>query len=97
MRLEELGTGCLYCHAPGAQLDHVVPLAKGGAHAIWNLVPACINCNMGKRASNPLTWAERRGVPPRTMALIVDIVRRHQRGLVPIDLEKLGVEFEEPK
>ena len=80
MRLEELGRRCLYCLEPAVHLDHVVPLAKGGAHAVWNLVPACLNCNMGKRASNPLTWAERHGVSERSRQLIADIVRRHQDG-----------------
>lgn len=78
MRLEELGRRCLYCLEPASHLDHVVPLAKGGRHAIWNLVPACIDCNMGKRASHPLTWAQRRGVRPEALGLIVDILNRHR-------------------
>lgn len=79
MRLEELGRNCIYCGAPGAQLDHVVPLAKGGAHAVWNLVPACLQCNYGKRASNPRTWAERHGVSERAQEVIAEILRRHEK------------------
>lgn len=45
---------CYYCRKPftaerKATLDHVIPLAKGGAHDISNLVLACRPCNAGKR------------------------------------------------
>jgi 5-methylcytosine-specific restriction endonuclease McrA len=40
---------CVYCAAPldfdYATLDHVQPLAHGGAHAPGNLVLACARCN----------------------------------------------------
>lgn len=40
---------CVYCAAPldfdFATLDHVHPLAHGGAHAPGNLVLACARCN----------------------------------------------------
>jgi 5-methylcytosine-specific restriction endonuclease McrA len=39
---------CLYCGKKGGTVDHVVPLALGGAHAPWNLVPACLSCNSSK-------------------------------------------------
>jgi len=34
-------------------LDHVVPIAKGGSHAAYNLVSACSVCNLSKGAKMP--------------------------------------------
>lgn len=41
---------CAYCGAQNVKLtmDHVVPLAKGGAHSPGNVVPACGPCNSAK-------------------------------------------------
>tara|TARA_B100000408_G_scaffold117945_1_gene96235 strand:- start:1022 stop:1561 length:540 start_codon:yes stop_codon:yes gene_type:complete len=43
---------CVYCGAEGKnaelQIDHVVPVAKGGSHHIANLVAACRSCNQSK-------------------------------------------------
>lgn len=36
------------CHA-----DHVVPLAKGGPHALENLAVSCPTCNLRKKAKEP--------------------------------------------
>lgn len=48
---------CRYCGAaaPDAPLtvDHVVPVALGGADEPGNLVTACRDCNAGKSASSP--------------------------------------------
>ena len=47
--LRDCGRRCVYCAAPldyeHATLDHVHPLAKGGAHAPGNVVAACPPCN----------------------------------------------------
>lgn len=45
---------CAYCGADGGQIDHGIPLAMGGLHALDNLVPACKPCNSRKRIS--LSW-----------------------------------------
>lgn|SRR5690554_3650112 len=46
---------CAYCGAEGKdvelQIDHIVPVAKGGSHHISNLVTACMACNQSKGAS----------------------------------------------
>ena len=43
---------CRYCgrHAPDVELevDHVVPVAKGGTNEFFNLVTSCYECNHGK-------------------------------------------------
>lgn len=48
---------CRYCgaSAPAAPLtvDHVIPVALGGADDPSNLVTACRDCNAGKSASSP--------------------------------------------
>ncbi len=47
--LRDCGRRCVYCAAPldyeHATLDHVQPLAKGGADAPGNVVAACPPCN----------------------------------------------------
>lgn len=44
---------CQYCGAKAPEvileIDHVVPVSKGGDNAIENLVAACKECNRGKR------------------------------------------------
>lgn len=42
---------CHYCGAPATTVDHVVPLASGGTHAVINTVPACRPCNEQKGQS----------------------------------------------
>ncbi len=45
---------CVYCGAKTKlTLDHVVPLSRGGIHALENLVGACFSCNSSK--GNKLT------------------------------------------
>lgn len=45
---------CQYCGKSGCKLevDHVVPVSKGGADTIENLRTACFDCNRGKSASS---------------------------------------------
>ncbi|MFF1597715.1 HNH endonuclease [Streptomyces mirabilis] len=50
-------SGCAYCDEPATALDHVTPIAKGGADAEWNLVPACTSCNSSKGAKTLAEWA----------------------------------------
>ena len=40
---------CFYCGSTQSiQIDHVVPLVRGGTHSIGNLVAACASCNNQK-------------------------------------------------
>ena len=47
--MRDCGHRCVYCATPldyaRATLDHVYPLAKGGAHVAGNVVAACPGCN----------------------------------------------------
>lgn len=55
--LDRLGRRCVYCRGPYEHLDHVMPLSRGGAHALSNLVPACKSCNLRKHNKLPHVWA----------------------------------------
>jgi 5-methylcytosine-specific restriction endonuclease McrA len=49
--------GCAYCGAHGdMHMDHFIPLAGGGTHALGNLVPACPSCNYSKTDHDPEQW-----------------------------------------
>lgn len=58
-KVEELGWRCAYCGSPvnekAAQSehkltpDHVIPRSRGGEDKLWNLVPACLRCNLLKK------------------------------------------------
>lgn len=54
-RIAFYGNRCWMCGAPAATVDHVKPLAKGGAHMLCNLRPACTECNSRKGAQWPYT------------------------------------------
>lgn len=49
---------CAYCGQPceKPERDHFVPIARGGAHAEYNLVPACHKCNSSKAAADPFAF-----------------------------------------
>ncbi|GAA6619222.1 HNH endonuclease [Scytonema sp. NUACC26] len=48
---------CAYCgKATQCQLDHFVPVCKGGADSIDNLIPACPSCNLSKNSQDASAW-----------------------------------------
>lgn len=58
LRLAEFGGLCAYCLTrEGREMDHVVPLSRGGTHTIDNAVPACRVCNATKSAKSMLECA----------------------------------------
>lgn len=54
---------CAYCGevADPLHMDHVVPLARGGRHAISNVLPACQSCNQRKHSMFLVVFRYRRG------------------------------------
>jgi len=58
--IRDCGRRCVYCAAPldyaHATLDHVYPLAKGGAHTPGNVVAACPSCNRLKADLLPVEF-----------------------------------------
>ena len=52
---------CAYCGLPPdknnpLQIDHMIPLSKGGLHVMSNLLPACRSCNLKKFNMDWLGW-----------------------------------------
>lgn len=56
------GGCCAYCGTAvvAPEMDHVVPLSKGGRHAVGNVLPACSECNRSKNAALLIVWKHRR-------------------------------------
>lgn len=54
-RIVFFGNRCWMCGAAADTIDHVKPLAKGGAHILCNLRPACTPCNTRKGVRWPYT------------------------------------------
>lgn len=52
------GLLCRYCGGPAVPLhiDHVVPVSRGGATTLRNLVVACRKCNLAKGAKLVTEW-----------------------------------------
>jgi 5-methylcytosine-specific restriction endonuclease McrA len=52
---------CQYCgkHDPGGEVDHILPLSRGGIDALCNLVWACQECNTQKGDKTPREWLKR--------------------------------------
>lgn len=52
---------CAYCStAPATEIDHVLPLTRGGRHAIGNILPVCRPCNTSKRALLLIEWRRKK-------------------------------------
>lgn len=48
---------CAYCGCGGdLEVEHVVPISKGGEHHLGNIVPACHTCNSNKGRKDALQW-----------------------------------------
>lgn len=56
------GNQCAYGPHPIESMDHFVPIARGGEHALANVVPSCKPCNSSKSDSDPFEWMEHHGV-----------------------------------
>jgi 5-methylcytosine-specific restriction endonuclease McrA len=56
-RFAQFDHRCAYCGCDGKmQIEHVVPISKGGSHAVGSIVPACKRCNVSKHARPVETW-----------------------------------------
>jgi len=48
---------CAYCGSKESiEMDHVIPISRGGQHSIGNLVPACSRCNRSKSNKLLVEW-----------------------------------------
>ncbi|MFE7624229.1 HNH endonuclease [Streptomyces sp. NPDC057509] len=65
--------GCAFCGGPYEEIEHLVPLSRGGEHSLANIVPSCIECNRGvggKHARDPWEWLAERF--PNLAPLLLD-------------------------
>jgi 5-methylcytosine-specific restriction endonuclease McrA len=65
---------CAYCkrRAKGhLTQDHIIPLIHGGSHTLWNIVPACRNCNTNKGTKPP-------AVPIQPLLITVAAAKPHK-------------------
>lgn len=58
-RMSVWGNKCWMCGGPFENVDHVKPLAAGGAHCLANLRPACKRCNCTKSSKWPWPTSRR--------------------------------------
>lgn len=63
-RLKAEATRCAYCGSPlrhdgGVQVDHMVPLCRGGEHSFRNIVVVCASCNSRKATLGFAEWVDR--------------------------------------
>ena len=53
---------CYFCRnlmlGERCEIDHVIPLSRGGAHALFNLAASCLACNRSKHSKTPCEWPE---------------------------------------
>lgn len=54
-RLSMFGNKCWICGSSATAVDHVKPIARGGAHILANLRPICCACNSKKGSTWPLS------------------------------------------
>jgi 5-methylcytosine-specific restriction endonuclease McrA len=67
---------CAYCGGDGPLAkDHIIPVTRGGRHAIGNFVPCCVPCNSSKRNMLLVEWKYRGGYKWR-----LGLVQQRKRG-----------------
>lgn len=59
--VNRFGGRCAYCGelSEALQIDHVVPLSRGGVNGVGNYLPACPRCNRSKNSSLLSEWRYR--------------------------------------
>ena len=77
------GAFCTYCGFPAVEVDHIVPVSRGGGVALANLAPACTDCNAEKRDRTVTEWADWRQADGRPWPIphftnrLADFLNRH--------------------
>jgi 5-methylcytosine-specific restriction endonuclease McrA len=50
-------SSCVKCNSSEEiQMDHIIPISKGGRHSIGNIQPLCKKCNNSKRDKFMFEW-----------------------------------------
>ena len=71
---EFYGNECFYCFNEFEDVDHFIPLSRGGKHCWSNIVPSCKSCNHSKADKMPWDWSGWDGQVP-------DLTACERRGL----------------
>lgn len=56
---ELFGTACVWCDRASNEIDHFIPVARGGKTIPGNMCPICRKCNMAKFDREPLDFARK--------------------------------------
>lgn len=59
-RIEFFGGRCSYCGGPHEQLDHAIPLSRGGTNWPANLRTSCTRCNLSKKQMTAIEFLQAR-------------------------------------
>jgi 5-methylcytosine-specific restriction endonuclease McrA len=51
---------CQYCGQPGDQIDHIIPISKGGEDHETNMCVSCATCNASKKNQDAQKFQEKR-------------------------------------
>ncbi len=68
------------------QIDHFIPITKGGQHVPWNILPVCQRCNSKKLAKIPKLFLST--VQLKKCEQYLNIVQKKYMGEIQLDLEK---------
>jgi 5-methylcytosine-specific restriction endonuclease McrA len=59
--INKYGDKCVYCGGNFDEIDHYIPLSKGGSHTLDNVRPSCEHCNLTKSNKLPEDFAKYKG------------------------------------
>lgn len=62
---------CAYCGATNRALqrDTMLPISRGGAYTLENVVPACASCNASKGNDEVTSWLRRKRLDERAFLI----------------------------
>lgn len=63
--VSQKGIPCPYCGDPTKEIDHKLPLSKGGEHSIENLEMLCLDCNRSKHDMTDEEFRKYREIEPK--------------------------------